>query len=177
VIRLHWTVIWDVGCLRKTLLGLLIRACAKSHLLRASVVRPEIVGHDDGFGFGFGLAGLAGSFPLQIGMSATSNGQIHIVTAFHTVVVGGVAALWTVYSRWALGTVVTSFGAQVTVSRRSGKNCDARFWIILFLQSNRAACLPAVHGVWSNHGDAKQRSRSVCGRLSLRFCHIIPLPR
>jgi urea transport system permease protein len=58
------------------------------------------------FGFGSGLAGLAGAFISQLGNVGPSLGQGYIVDSFMTVVVGGVGSLF--------GTVVSALGIGVT---------------------------------------------------------------
>ena len=57
------------------------------------------------FGFGSGLAGLAGAFLSQIDNVGPGMGQNYIVDAFMTVVVGGVGKI--------TGTVVSSLGIGV----------------------------------------------------------------
>ena len=58
------------------------------------------------FGFGSGLAGLAGAFLSQIGNVGPGMGQDRIVDAFMTVVVGGVGSI--------VGTVISALGIGVT---------------------------------------------------------------
>jgi urea transport system permease protein len=92
--------------LTKTPLGLLIRAAMQNRVMAANVgVRTERVNMLT-FGFGSGLAGLAGAFLSQIGNVGPSMGQDHIVNAFMTVVVGGVGSL--------AGTVLSAIGIGVS---------------------------------------------------------------
>ena len=57
------------------------------------------------FGFGSGLAGLAGAFLSQIGNVGPSLGQSYIVDSFMTVVVGGVGSIvGTVFASAGIGT-------------------------------------------------------------------------
>ena len=57
------------------------------------------------FGFGSGLAGLAGAFLSQIGNVGPSLGQSYIVDSFMVVVVGGVGSIvGTVCSAAGIGT-------------------------------------------------------------------------
>lgn len=91
--------------LTKTPLGLLIRAVMQNRNMAACLgVRTERVNMLT-FGFGSGLAGLAGAFLSQIGNVGPSLGQNYIVDAFMTVVVGGVGSL--------VGTVISALGIGV----------------------------------------------------------------
>lgn len=91
--------------LSKTPLGLLIRAVMQNRNMAACLgVRTERVNMLT-FGFGSGLAGLAGAFLSQIGNVGPSLGQSYIVDAFMTVVVGGVGSL--------IGTVASALGIGV----------------------------------------------------------------
>ncbi len=91
--------------LSKTPLGLLIRAVMQNRNMAACLgVRTERVNMMT-FGFGSGLAGLAGAFLSQIGNVGPSLGQNYIVDAFMTVVVGGVGSL--------IGTVASAIGIGV----------------------------------------------------------------
>jgi urea transport system permease protein len=85
------------------------------------------------FGFGSGLAGLAGAFLSQLGNVGPSMGQDYIVNAFMTVVVGGVGSL--------AGTVFSALGIGVsaqTLQQISGSPVLGTIFvlcaIILFLQ-------------------------------------------
>jgi urea transport system permease protein len=90
--------------LNKTPLGLLIRAVMQNREMAACMgVRTERVNMLT-FGFGAGLAGLAGAFLSQIGNVGPGLGQDYIVDAFMTVVVGGVGSIFgTVISALAIG--------------------------------------------------------------------------
>jgi len=91
--------------LTKTPLGLLIRAVMQNRNMAACLgVRTERVNMLT-FGFGSGLAGLAGAFLSQIGNVGPGLGQNYIVDAFMTVVVGGVGSL--------IGTVISALGIGV----------------------------------------------------------------
>lgn len=91
--------------LNKTPLGLLIRAVMQNRGMAACMgVRTERVNMLT-FGFGSGLAGLAGAFLSQIGNVGPGLGQDYIVNAFMTVVVGGVGSL--------AGTVISALGIGV----------------------------------------------------------------
>ena len=93
-------VIGLVFILKKTSLGLLIRAVMQNRGMAACMgVRTERVNMLT-FGLGSGLAGLAGAFLSQIGNVGPSLGQDYIVDSFMTVVVGGVGNL--------LGTVISA---------------------------------------------------------------------
>lgn len=88
--------------LRKTPLGLLIRAVMQNRAMASCMgVRTERVNMLT-FAMGSGLAGLAGAFLSQIGNVGPGMGQQHIVDCFMTVVVGGVGTL--------IGTVVSALG-------------------------------------------------------------------
>ena len=95
---------WAV--LNRTPLGLLIRSVMQNREMAACMgVRTERVNMLT-FGFGSGLAGLAGAFLSQIGNVGPSLGQSYIVDSFMTVVVGGVGNL--------VGTVISALGIGVT---------------------------------------------------------------
>ena len=88
--------------LTKTPLGLLIRAVMQNRQMAACMgVKTERVNMLT-FGFGSGLAGLAGAFLSQVGNVGPSLGQGYIVDAFMTVVVGGVGNI--------MGTVISALG-------------------------------------------------------------------
>jgi urea transport system permease protein len=90
--------------LSKTPLGLLIRAVMQNRAMASCMgVRTTRVNMMT-FGFGSGLAGLAGAFLSQIGNVGPSLGQSYIVDSFMTVVVGGVGSIiGTVYSALGIG--------------------------------------------------------------------------
>ncbi len=93
------------GLLTKTPLGLLIRAVMQNRQMAACMgVRTERVNMMT-FGFGSGLAGLAGAFISQIGNVGPGMGQERIVDSFMTVVVGGVGSI--------AGTVIAALGIGV----------------------------------------------------------------
>jgi urea transport system permease protein len=119
--------------LTKTSLGLLIRAVTQNRIMAACMgVKTQKVNMLT-FGFGAGLAGLAGAFLSQIGNVGPSLGQDYIVNAFMTVVVGGVGNL--------LGTVISALGIglmdqslqQILLNPVLGKILTL-VGIILFLQ-------------------------------------------
>jgi urea transport system permease protein len=92
--------------LTKTPLGLLIRAVMQNRNMAACMgVRTQRVNMLT-FGFGSGLAGLAGAFLSQVGNVGPSLGQNYIVDCFMTVVVGGVGNL--------IGTVISALGIGIT---------------------------------------------------------------
>jgi urea transport system permease protein len=103
VIGFAVAIIWGTHLLlTKTSLGLLIRAVMQNRQMAACMgVKTERVNMLT-FGFGSGLAGLAGAFLSQIGNVGPSLGQSYIVDAFMTVVVGGVGNL--------IGTVISALG-------------------------------------------------------------------
>jgi len=89
----------------RTPLGLLIRAVMQNRQMAACMgVKTQKVNMLT-FGFGSGLAGLAGAFLSQIGNVGPALGQSYIVDAFMTVVVGGVGNL--------IGTVISALGIGV----------------------------------------------------------------
>lgn len=99
IIWLTWAV------LNKTSLGMLIRAVMQNRSMAACMgVKTDRVNKLT-FGFGSGLAGLAGAFLSQITNVGPGLGQNYIVDAFMTVVVGGVGKI--------TGTVVSSLGIGV----------------------------------------------------------------
>ncbi len=99
IIVLTWAV------LNKTPLGLLIRSVMQNRDMAACMgVRTERVNMLT-FGFGSGLAGLAGAFISQIDNVGPYTGQNYIVDSFMTVVVGGVGNM--------IGTVISALGIGV----------------------------------------------------------------
>lgn len=85
------------------------------------------------FGFGSGLAGLAGAFLSQIGNVGPSLGQNYIVDCFMTVVLGGVGSIFgTVCSAIGIGVVDQSL-QQILLNPVMGK-IIVLAGIILFLQ-------------------------------------------
>ncbi len=119
--------------LTKTPLGLLIRAVMQNRQMAACMgVRTERVNMLT-FGFGSGLAGLAGAFLSQIGNVGPSLGQSYIVDAFMTVVVGGVGSIaGTVIGALGIGVVDQSL-QQILLNPVLGKIVVLGA-IILFLQ-------------------------------------------
>ena len=88
--------------LTRTPLGLLIRAVMQNRQMAACMgVKAENVNMLT-FGFGSGLAGLAGAFLSQIGNVGPALGQDYIVNCFMTVVVGGVGNI--------VGTILSAMG-------------------------------------------------------------------
>ncbi len=99
IVFLTWAV------LNKTSLGMLIRAVMQNRSMAACMgVRTERVNMLT-FGFGSGLAGLAGAFLSQIDNVGPGLGQKYIVDSFMTVVVGGVGKL--------TGTVISALGIGI----------------------------------------------------------------
>ncbi len=143
-IVLNWNRLFVIGfavliiigthlLLTKTPLGLLIRAVMQNRQMAACMgVRTERVNMLT-FGFGSGLAGLAGAFLSQIGNVGPNLGQSYIVDSFMTVVVGGVGSLMgTVVSALSIGTIDQSL-QQILGNPVVGKIC-VLVGIILFLQ-------------------------------------------
>jgi len=126
-------IIGTWALLSKTSLGLLIRAVMQNRAMASCVgVRTERVNMLT-FGFGSGLAGLAGAFLSQIGNVGPSMGQDYIVNAFMTVVVGGVGSLaGTVVSALGIGLIDQSL-QQILLNPVLGKIL-VLVGIILFLQ-------------------------------------------
>ncbi len=119
--------------LNKTPLGLLIRSVMQNREMAACMgVRTERVNMLT-FGFGSGLAGLAGAFLSQIGNVGPNLGQNYIVDSFMTVVVGGVGNIFgTVLSALGIGMVDQSL-QQILGNPVLGKILVLGA-IILFLQ-------------------------------------------
>ncbi len=119
--------------LKKTPLGLLIRAVMQNRQMAACVgVRTNRVNMMT-FAFGSGLAGLAGAFLSQLGTVGPRMGQEYIVDNFMTVVVGGVGNL--------MGTVLSALGigmANQSLEQTLGNSVLGKIIvlgvIILFLQ-------------------------------------------
>ncbi len=92
--------------LTRTSIGLQIRAVMQNRAMASCIgVRTDRVNMMT-FGFGSGLAGLAGACLSQIGNVGPSLGQNYIVDCFMVVVLGGVGNL--------PGTVSASFGVGIT---------------------------------------------------------------
>jgi urea transport system permease protein len=119
--------------LTRTPLGLLIRAVMQNRQMAACMgVKTERVNMLT-FGFGSGLAGLAGAFLSQIGNVGPALGQDYIVDAFMTVVVGGVGNIMgTVVSAISIG-VLDQTLQQILLNPVLGKIL-VLLGIILFLQ-------------------------------------------
>ncbi len=126
------TVIGTYLLLTKTSLGLQIRAVMQNRTMASCIgVRTDRINMLT-FGFGSGLAGMAGACLSQIGNVGPGLGQLHIVDCFMVVVLGGVGNL--------VGTVMAAFGVGVTdqilqpwLGAVMGKIC-VLVGIILFLQ-------------------------------------------
>jgi urea transport system permease protein len=119
--------------LKKTPLGLLIRAVMQNRQMAGCMgVRTDRVNMLT-FAFGSGLAGLAGAFVSQLGSVGSLLGTEYIVDNFMTVVVGGVGNL--------IGTVIGALGigmADQTLQQYLGDPRLGKVFvlvaIILFLQ-------------------------------------------
>jgi len=135
--------------LTKTPLGLLIRAVMQNRDMAACMGVPTQRVYMLTFGFGSGLAGLAGAFLSQIGNVGPSMGQTWIVDSFMTVVVGGVGNIvGTIYAALGIGTADQVL-QQLFSSPVVGK-ITVLITIILFLQ-------------WKPGGLFPTRSRSLEG--------------
>ncbi|WP_245958081.1 urea ABC transporter permease subunit UrtB [Roseimicrobium gellanilyticum] len=119
--------------LTKTSLGLLMRAVMQNRNMAACMgIRTSRVNMLT-FGFGSGLAGLAGAFLSQITNTGPSLGQSYIVECFMTVVVGGVGNIaGTVTSAVGIGMADQSI-QQILLNPVMGKIL-VLVGIILFLQ-------------------------------------------
>ncbi|QIF06009.1 urea ABC transporter permease subunit UrtB [Roseimicrobium sp. ORNL1] len=119
--------------LTKTSLGLLMRAVMQNRNMAACMgIRTSRVNMMT-FGFGSGLAGLAGAFLSQITNTGPSLGQSYIVECFMTVVVGGVGNIaGTVTSAVGIGMADQSI-QQILLNPVMGKIL-VLVGIILFLQ-------------------------------------------
>lgn len=98
-------VIAVAAILRKTTLGLMIRAVMQNRNMAACMGVKTARVNMMTFGLGSGLAGLAGAFLSQLGNVGPSLGQSYNVDAFMTVVAGGVGNL--------AGTIVSALGIGV----------------------------------------------------------------
>jgi urea transport system permease protein len=88
--------------LRRTRIGLHIRATMQNRTMASSLGIPAKKVNLFTFAFGSGLAGLAGAFLSQIGNVGPEMGQTYIVDSFMVVVIGGVGNL--------IGAAVSSLG-------------------------------------------------------------------
>ena len=137
------TVIGTYLLLTRTSLGLQIRAVMQNRSMASCIgVRTDRINMLT-FGFGSGLAGMAGACLSQIGNVGPGLGQSYIVDCFMVVVLGGVGNL--------VGTIMAALGVGVTdqilqpwLGAVMGKIC-VLVGIILFLQW-RPAGLFAMRG-------------------------------
>ncbi|MGB6220877.1 urea ABC transporter permease subunit UrtB [Haloferula sp.] len=127
--------------LRRTKVGLHIRATMQNRQMASSLGIPAKRVNLFTFAFGSGLAGLAGAFLSQIGNVGPEMGQIYIVDSFMVVVIGGVGNL--------LGAAVSSMGIgmfdqglQPILGPVLGKVL-VLFAIILFLQWRPGGLFPS----------------------------------
>ncbi len=127
--------------LRRTPLGLQIRATMQNRAMASSLGIASNRVNMLTFGFGSGLAGLAGAFLSQIGNVGPSMGQAYIVDSFMVVVIGGVGNL--------LGAALSSLGIgmvdqslQPVLGPVMGKIC-VLIAIILFLQWRPGGLFPS----------------------------------
>ena len=126
------TVIGTYLLLTRTSLGLQIRAVMQNRTMASCIgVRTDRINMLT-FGFGSGLAGMAGACLSQLGNVGPSLGQSYIVDCFMVVVLGGVGNL--------IGTIMAALGVGVTdqilqpwLGAVMGKIC-VLVGIILFLQ-------------------------------------------
>jgi len=88
--------------LRRTRVGLHIRATMQNRTMASSLGIPAKRVNLFTFAFGCGLAGLAGAFLSQIGNVGPEMGQTYIVDSFMVVVIGGVGNL--------MGAAISSMG-------------------------------------------------------------------
>jgi urea transport system permease protein len=130
--------VWLV--LNKTSLGLLVRAVMQNRQMASCIGVKTTHVNMMTFGFGSGLAGLAGACLSQLGNVGPSMGQLHIIDAFMVVVSGGVGNI--------LGTVAASLGIgtvdqllQPVLGAVMGKIL-VLFAIILFLQWRPGGLFP-----------------------------------
>lgn len=80
--------------MKKTRLGLEVRAVTQNPKMAASMgINPDKINMLT-FGFGSGIAGIAGVAIGLFGQVTTEMGQQYIVQSFMTVVVGGVGSVW-----------------------------------------------------------------------------------
>jgi len=101
-----FVVLLTYWLLTRTSLGLQIRAVMQNRNMASALgVRTDRVNMMT-FGFGSGLAGMAGACLSQIGNVGPSLGQSHIVDCFMIVVLGGVGNI--------VGTVSASLGVGIT---------------------------------------------------------------
>ncbi len=130
--------VWLV--LNRTSLGLLVRAVMQNRQMASCIGVKTTHVNMMTFGFGSGLAGLAGACLSQLGNVGPSMGQLHIIDAFMVVVSGGVGNI--------LGTVAASLGIgtvdqllQPVLGAVMGKIL-VLFAIILFLQWRPGGLFP-----------------------------------
>ncbi|AKC83820.1 hypothetical protein IMCC26134_00860 [Verrucomicrobia bacterium IMCC26134] len=130
--------VWLV--LNRTPLGLLVRAVMQNRQMASCIGVKTTHVNMLTFGFGSGLAGLAGACLSQLGNVGPSMGQLHIIDAFMVVVSGGVGNI--------LGSVAASLGIgtvdqllQPVLGAVMGKIL-VLFAIILFLQWRPGGLFP-----------------------------------
>lgn len=127
--------------LRRTRLGLQIRATMQNRTMASNLGMPASKINMLTFAYGSGLAGLAGAFLSQIGNVGASMGQAYIVESFMVVVIGGVGNL--------MGAAISSLGIgmvdqmlQPLFGPVMGK-ITALIAIILFLQWKPGGIFPS----------------------------------
>lgn len=130
--------VWLV--LNRTPLGLLVRAVMQNRQMAACVGVKTTQVNMMTFGFGSGLAGLAGACLAQLGNVGPSMGQLHIIDSFMVVVSGGVGnILGSVIAALGIGTVDQLL--QPVLGAVMGKIL-VLFAIILFLQWRPGGLFP-----------------------------------
>ncbi len=127
--------------LRRTNLGLQIRATMQNRNMASNLGIPARKINMLTFAYGSGLAGLAGAFLSQIGNVGASMGQAYIVDSFMVVVIGGVGNL--------VGAAISSMGIgmvdqllQPVLGPVMGK-ISVLIAIILFLQWKPGGLFPS----------------------------------
>lgn len=130
--------VWLV--LNRTPLGLLVRAVMQNRQMAACIGVKTTHVNMMTFGFGSGLAGLAGACLSQLGNVGPSMGQLHIIDSFMVVVSGGVGnILGSVIAALGIGTVDQLL--QPVLGAVMGKIL-VLFAIILFLQWRPGGLFP-----------------------------------
>jgi urea transport system permease protein len=130
--------VWLV--LNRTSLGLLVRAVMQNRQMASCIGVKTTQVNMLTFGFGSGLAGLAGACLSQLGNVGPGMGQLHIIDAFMVVVSGGVGnVLGSVIAALGIGTVDQVL--QPVLGAVMGKIL-VLFAIILFLQWRPGGLFP-----------------------------------
>ena len=120
--------------MNKTRLGLEVRAVTQNPKMAASMgINPDKINMLT-FGFGSGIAGIAGVAIGLFGQVTTEMGQQYIVQSFMTVVVGGVGSVWGTLAGAGMIGGLQKFIEQLNPANTLAAQTYMILFIILFIQ-------------------------------------------